>query len=72
MVWKTEPVDFASDVGGPLTEKDLSSDKYEEGVSCPKCRDHLTNEKMESLRERHRQVLLSEARNRSHIGQKIE
>ena len=56
----------------PLTEKDLSSDKYEEGVSCPKCRDDLTNEKMESLRERHKQVLLSEARNRSHIGQKIE
>ena len=55
----------------PLSQQDLESPNYEEGVSCPKCYDSLTESKRESLRERQRQVKRADAKNLSHIGQKM-
>lgn len=55
----------------PLTQIDLRSPGYEDGVSCPKCHPGLTEEKRASLRERHRQVKLAQDRKQSHLGQKI-
>ncbi len=39
----------------PLKPGDRESAEYEEGVSCPKCHDSLTSEKMAALRMRHQQ-----------------
>ena len=55
----------------PLKTQDLSSSKYEEGVSCPHCFDSLTSEKRTGLRERNKQVVLARRRNTSHIGLKM-
>jgi len=52
----------------PLTNDDLSSPDYEEGVSCPKCNGGLSDDKRESLRERQRQVELARKREETHIG----
>jgi len=55
----------------PLTDADLSSPDYEEGVSCPKCNGGLSDDKRESLRERQRQVELARKREETHIGRKM-
>jgi len=55
----------------PLTDADLSSPDYEEGVSCPKCNGGLSERKRESLRERQRQVELARKRREPHIGRKM-
>ena len=39
----------------PLKKKDCKSDKYEKGVSCPKCFRQLSNDKKKRLRERNKQ-----------------
>ena len=51
-----------------LSHDDRSGDAYEEGVSCAKCVDDLTEDRAERLRERHRQVLLAEARGDLHLA----
>lgn len=56
----------------PLSEGELKSDKYEEGISCPYCCDDLTEEKRQRLKERQYQVKLAEARNDVHIGKVME
>jgi UPF0176 protein len=55
----------------PLSQEDLISEKYEEGVSCPKCHDSQSEKKKEGLRERQRQINLANSENRPHIGQKM-
>ena len=55
----------------PLTNDDLSSPDYEEGVSCPKCIEGLSDDKRESLRERQRQVDLARKHEEIHIGRKM-
>ncbi len=55
----------------PLTNEDLSSPDYEEGVSCPKCNEGLSDDKREGLRERQRQVELARKREETHIGRKM-
>ncbi len=52
----------------PLSEEQLESDKYREGVSCPMCFDSLDEKKRASVEERQKQVALAEARNQQHIG----
>jgi len=52
----------------PLSETDLASLKYEEGISCPYCVEDLTEEKRAPLAERQRQVQLGQKRNIRHIG----
>ena len=54
----------------PLTDADLSSPDYEEGVSCPKCNGGMSDQR-ESLRERQRQVELARKRREPHIGRKM-
>jgi len=52
----------------PLPEKELQSDKYEKGISCPHCIDMMTDEKYERVSERQRQVELAEKKQQQHIG----
>ncbi len=52
----------------PLAEKELQSDKYEKGISCPHCIDDMTDEKYERVSERQRQVVLAEKKQQQHIG----
>ena len=54
--------------GLPVHLEDMESEKYELGVTCPKCYDKLTDEQRDSFRERQRQVLLAKRRNQTHIG----
>ena len=52
----------------PLSEEDLASPDYREGVSCPRCIDSLMPERAERLEERRKQVRLAEQRGTQHIG----
>jgi len=52
----------------PLSTGARASDNYEEGVSCDRCIDDLTDSRREQLRERHRQVQLANERGEQHIG----
>ena len=40
----------------PLSQEDVDSEYYEEGVSCPHCHFHLTDKQRERAAQRHRQV----------------
>lgn len=51
-----------------LGDEDRSSEDYEEGVSCSRCVADLTTDRAERLRERHRQVLLAQARGDLHLA----
>ena len=55
----------------PLSDEDLESEKYEYGISCPRCFDSLNEAKKKSLQERHKQLKLAEERNVPHIGLKM-
>ncbi len=46
------------------------SEKYEEGVSCPKCHDALTNSQKERFRMRQNQINLAKKAGKQHIFQK--
>ena len=50
--------------------KDKKSYKYEEGVSCPRCFDTLTNIQKSRFRMRQKQILLAKKDGRKHIFQK--
>ncbi|MBB6123337.1 rhodanese-related sulfurtransferase [Sphingobium subterraneum] len=52
----------------PMTQADMQSALYEEGVSCPACHDERTEEQRARYRERHRQEQLAAQRGQSHIG----
>ena len=52
----------------PVSPEDMQSDKYQEGISCPRCFENLTEEKRANLAERQKQVNLAKSRNRQHIG----
>ena len=52
-----------------VSKLDEAAPEFEEGVSCPACFGGLTPEKLESLRERHRQQRAAEARGERHVGQ---
>jgi len=54
----------------PLNSKDLSSPEYEEGISCPKCYDHLTQEKRDRLAQRNLQMELAKKRQERHLGKR--
>ena len=53
----------------PLSKVDIISDKYTPGISCPHCYNTHTPEKLKSLTERQRQVILAKAKGLNHIGQ---
>jgi len=52
----------------PITEEDKRSDKYRQGVSCPRCYDELTEEQRARFAEREKQVQLAKKRGEEHIG----
>jgi len=47
--------DMCPSCGYPISEHDKASPKYEEGISCPHCFDHLTEEKKAKMQEKKRQ-----------------
>jgi UPF0176 protein len=52
----------------PLSEENKKSEKYTPGISCPRCFNIHTPEKLKALTERQRQVLLAKERGIGHIG----
>ena len=52
----------------PITEEDKASDKYEPGVSCPKCFGRHSDEQIARFREREKQVNLARERQEEHVG----
>ena len=52
----------------PITEEDKLSEKYELGVTCPKCFDTRTDKQKERFRHRQYQIELAEKRGVQHIG----
>ncbi|MEW9855345.1 rhodanese-related sulfurtransferase [Novosphingobium sp. M1R2S20] len=52
----------------PVSEQDIASPLYEEGVSCAACYSERTDEQRASYRERHRQETLAAARGHTHVG----
>ncbi len=54
----------------PFSPKDKKSDKYEEGVSCPRCYDTLSNSQKTRFRMRQNQINLAKKAGRKHKFQK--
>ncbi|MGY8815207.1 MAG: oxygen-dependent tRNA uridine(34) hydroxylase TrhO [Gammaproteobacteria bacterium] len=52
----------------PVSQDDMQSINYLEGISCPHCFDSLTSDRRARMEERQRQVKLAEGRNQQHIG----
>ena len=52
----------------PITEADKASDKYEKGVSCPRCWDKKSSEQQQRFRERQKQIQLARERGEEHLG----
>ena len=53
----------------PLRPEDRRDPAYEEGASCAACIDEYSDADRARFRERHRQVMLAEARGERHFGQ---
>jgi UPF0176 protein len=56
----------------PLSNEDLASPDYREGVSCPKCIGTLETDRAARLEERRRQVRLARERGEEHIGAHLD
>jgi UPF0176 protein len=54
----------------PLSKNDIKSEKYTPGISCPHCYNTLTPDKLKSLTERQKQVILAKHRGSMHLGAK--
>jgi UPF0176 protein len=52
----------------PITEEDKQSEKYEAGVTCPKCFNTHSDEQLVRFREREKQVNLAKQRSQEHVG----
>lgn len=52
----------------PITEQDKQSEHYQQGVSCPRCFDALTESQKQRFAEREKQSQLAKARGEAHIG----
>ncbi|MBL4576456.1 MAG: rhodanese-related sulfurtransferase [Opitutaceae bacterium] len=52
----------------PITDEEKKSDKYIQGVSCPRCFDSYTEEQRQRFRSREVQVRLAESRGDKHLG----
>ncbi|MFE8070305.1 rhodanese-related sulfurtransferase [Marinobacteraceae bacterium S3BR75-40.1] len=52
----------------PITDEDKRSKKYQQGVSCPKCYDSLTEEQKARFAEREKQIRLARERGEEHVG----
>jgi len=56
----------------PITEEDKTSDKYQRGVSCPRCYDKITIEQRARFTEQQRQIDLAKKRGGLYIGSQAE
>ena len=54
----------------PISKQDKKTKKYEEGVSCPKCHDTLTNTQKDRFRMRQKQINVAKKTGNRHIFQK--
>jgi UPF0176 protein len=52
----------------PITGQDKLSDKYQQGVCCPRCFDLLTPDQASRFAERQKQIELANARGEVHVG----
>ncbi|MBR9912476.1 MAG: rhodanese-related sulfurtransferase [Gammaproteobacteria bacterium] len=52
----------------PVSAQDKLSDKYVEGITCPRCYDRQTDEQRARFAERQKQMLLARQRQQVHIG----
>ena len=52
----------------PLSQEDIKSEYYIPGISCPHCFNTHTAEKLKSLTERQKQVILAKNSGLNHIG----
>ena len=55
----------------PITDEDMKTKDYVQGVSCPYCINETTEEQRAGFDERQRQVTLAKQRNQKHIGAKM-
>jgi UPF0176 protein len=56
----------------PLSDEDVKSPDYREGVSCPRCVDTIPQDRAERHAERQKQVELARERGEMHIGAVID
>jgi UPF0176 protein len=56
----------------PLSDEDVKSADYHEGISCPRCVNSASQERLERLAERQKQVELARERGVAHIGAIID
>ena len=54
----------------PVSLNDKKSDKYEKGVSCPKCYDHLTNDQRNRFTMRQNQIKVAKKLGKKYFYQK--
>ncbi|GAA6153521.1 rhodanese-related sulfurtransferase [Pseudoteredinibacter isoporae] len=52
----------------PIDQEAKQSPKFEEGVSCPRCHDELSEEQRDRFRMRQQQIQLAKAHGQDHIG----
>lgn len=52
----------------PLEHGDEQSDRYEAGVSCPRCYDLTTDNQKKRFKQRQRQIALANKRGQTHLG----
>ena len=54
----------------PVSLEEKKSNKYFEGISCPKCHDHLTDSQKARFAMRQKQILIAKKMGKKHIFQK--
>ncbi len=54
----------------PLSNEDIHSPHYKEGISCPYCYNQVSEDKKKRLAERQKQIELAKSRGEEHIGQR--
>ena len=54
----------------PIAEEDKHSEKYLQGVSCPKCYDGLSDDQKKRFAMREKQIQLAKQRGEAHMGKK--
>lgn len=52
----------------PITDEDKINDKYEKGVSCPRCFGNKTKNQKQRFKERQKQIELAAAKGETHLG----
>ena len=53
----------------PISQQDMSSDKYKKGVSCPHCHDQSSDKDKARFAQRQKQIELAESKGLKHMGQ---